>query len=93
MDNTLFQILENRVKEKTSITAQHCCVPYCTSDSRYRTEKPIWFHKFPTKKSLQKAWVVRIRRDKGPHFEVGAPIKYCDKCCKAEGLDPKSLNS
>ena len=39
MENTLFKILENRVKEKTSSIAQRCCVPYCTNDSRYRTTK------------------------------------------------------
>ena len=51
--------------------AQHCCVPGCTSDSRYwNAEYPVWFHVFPKDLDLRKAWIVEIGRDEGPLFNV-----------------------
>ena len=58
---------------------RHCCVPYCTSDGRYKYKKPrtdciaeetIHFHKIPNDKELKKKWIIAIRRDEGKHFKV-----------------------
>ena len=50
---------------------QHCCVPRCTSDSRYpKKDKPIWFHAIPKDKMLRKSWIIKSRREEGPNFKV-----------------------
>ena len=43
---------------------QHCCVPLCTSDSRYNPE--LNFHHIPKDEELRKQWIIKIRRDEGP---------------------------
>lgn len=49
-------------------SARHCCVPLCVSDDRY--SETISFHRFPKDESLRKQWIVKIRRDEGPLFQV-----------------------
>ncbi|XP_022519890.2 uncharacterized protein LOC111190408 [Astyanax mexicanus] len=60
-------------------SALHCCVPLCTSSSRYNAE--ISFHKFPVDAAVRAKWLTKIRRDKftptvntrvcGRHFQPG----------------------
>ena len=50
----------------------HCCVPKCNGDSRY--DSSLRFHRIPSKTKdakLRAAWLVNIRRDEGPNFQVG----------------------
>lgn len=55
--------------EKRKIkTSRHCCVPLCTSDSRYEPE--LHFHHIPKNEDLKKQWIIKIRRDEGPLFKV-----------------------
>ena len=62
-DNT---VNKDSTKKKTS---QHCCVPLCTSDSRYNPS--LHFHHIPSKdKDVRKQWIINIRRDEGPQFKV-----------------------
>ena len=49
----------------------HCCVPKCNGDSRY--DSSLRFHRIPSKTKdakLRAAWLVKIRRDEGPNFQV-----------------------
>ena len=46
--------------------AVHCCVPLCTSDSRYNPE--LHFHHIPKNPELKRQWIIKIRRDEGPLF-------------------------
>ena len=54
-----------KIKSKSS---QHCCVPLCTSDSRYNPK--LHFHHIPKNPDLRKQWIIKIRRDEGEHFNV-----------------------
>ena len=51
-----------------SLSSQHCCVPLCTSDSRY--DQSLHFHQVPSDAELKKQWIIKIRRDEGPFFKV-----------------------
>lgn len=46
----------------------HCCVPQCTSDSRYTAQ--LSFHSFPKDPTTRKQWIHQIRRDPGKNFQV-----------------------
>ena len=46
----------------------HCCVPNCYSNGRYDFQ--LSFHKFPKDDEMRKKWIVKIRRDIGPEFQV-----------------------
>ena len=48
----------------------HCCVPLCTSDSRYNPE--LHFHHIPKNPELKRQWIIKIRRDEGPLFNVSS---------------------
>ena len=52
----------------------HCCVPLCTSDSRY--DASLHFHRIPSSLELRKQWILRIRRDEGPFFKVSLQFFY-----------------
>lgn len=39
-----------------------------SADDRYSDQ--ISFHKFPKDKNLRKQWLIKIRRDEGPFFQV-----------------------
>ena len=58
-------------------SSYHCCVPRCNGDSRY--DRTLKFHRLPGRQKdaqVQKEWLVKIRRDEGPHFKVSDfPIK------------------
>ena len=51
------------------MASRHCCVPGCVSDDR-KKDKSITFHCFPKDKDLRKQWIVKIKRDEGPNFNV-----------------------
>ncbi|XP_030070829.1 uncharacterized protein LOC115477858 isoform X2 [Microcaecilia unicolor] len=64
------------------MAAYHCCVPFCTSDSRYNADKKLSFHRIPAFHSeplRHNEWLKRIRRDPGPLFKVGACTRVCSK--------------
>ena len=54
---------------KKSHSSQHCCVPLCTSDSRY--DPSLHFHQIPFDPEAKKQWIIKIRRNEGPLFKVG----------------------
>ena len=62
--------IKARLITQTKMAAYHCCVPQCTNDSRYDRESKLSFHKIPEDNKLRKEWIVKIRRDIGPHFKV-----------------------
>lgn len=50
----------------------HCCVPFCLN-SGFKVKRGIidvTFHNFAQEASRKKEWLVRIRRDEGPDFQV-----------------------
>ena len=46
----------------------YCCVPQCRSNARY--DLHLSFHHIPKDELLKKQWIIKIRRDEGPHFKV-----------------------
>uniref|UniRef100_A0A671M1R8 THAP-type domain-containing protein n=1 Tax=Sinocyclocheilus anshuiensis TaxID=1608454 RepID=A0A671M1R8_9TELE len=56
----------------------YCCVPGCRLFSRQNKENTS-FHKFPQDKELQKTWIVKIRRDIGPNFQITKNTRVCSK--------------
>ena len=57
-------------------THKHCCVPECTSDSRYNPE--LHFHKIPKEAGRKAEWVAKIRLDEGELFSANiARLNYC----------------
>ena len=91
----LFTVLSNRIENESWAASQrvpvvnnmskfHCCVPNCVSDSRYDANKELSFHRFPQDSLSRKSWVIKIRRDVVPHFQVRkSRVKIC-----CHGLDP-----
>lgn len=58
----------HRPSTSKKLSSQHCCVPLCTSDSRY--DSSLHFHQIPKDTALKKKWIINIRRDEGPLFKV-----------------------
>ncbi|XP_026116957.1 uncharacterized protein LOC113095799 [Carassius auratus] len=56
----------------------YCCVPGCRSFSRQNKDNTS-FHKFPQDRELQKKWIVKIRRDIGPNFQITKNTRVCSK--------------
>ncbi|XP_033739285.1 THAP domain-containing protein 3-like [Pecten maximus] len=63
------------------MAAKHCCVPFCTNDSRKAatSDLKISFHLIPKAESLKKRWIVAIRRDEGPLFKVTSSTYVCSE--------------
>lgn len=64
------------------MAAYHCCVPFCTSDSRYNVGKNISFHRIPAvhvEPKRHQEWLNRIRRDPGPYFKISTCTRVCSK--------------
>ena len=61
----------------------HCCVVYCSNDSRYlsnfiaETGKSLHLHTFPNDAILKKQWIIAIKRDEGPNFKVNVYVVVC----------------
>ena len=53
----------------------HCCVPLCTN--RRKTSPLLAFHSFPRSEELRKRWIIAIRRDEGPTFQVTGNTLVC----------------
>ena len=49
---------------------EYCCVPCCNNDARNESGKGKSFHQFPKDLEMRKLWIVKIRRDEGPLFQV-----------------------
>jgi hypothetical protein len=61
-------------EKKTKRSYKVCCVPLCNNDTRYSGVENFSFHQFPSQEALRKRWIVNIRRDVGPYFQVS--IQY-----------------
>ncbi|KAK6181959.1 hypothetical protein SNE40_009734 [Patella caerulea] len=57
--------------------ALHCCVPLCTSDSRYDIDKKLSFHNIPKDEKLRREWIVKIRRDENALFKITEASHVC----------------
>ena len=56
----------------------YCCVPGCTQKGTVDPEgNRVGFFGFPKDTSLQQEWLVKIRRDVGPHFKLTHATKVC----------------
>ncbi len=42
----------------------------CTSYQRKECDKELSFHRFPSDQKVCREWIVKIRRDVGPYFQV-----------------------
>ena len=49
---------------------EYCCVPMCKSDARFDSGKGKTFHRFPSDPKRKEAWIIKIRSDEGPLFQV-----------------------
>lgn len=61
----------HKFQRREKSTAEHCCVPLCTSSAKYNSS--ISFHTFPSDDQQRKRWIVNIRRDNliiTPHTRV-----------------------
>ncbi len=54
----------------TGAAMSYCCVPGCTSYQRKECDKELSFHRFPSDQKVCREWIVKIRRDVGPYFQV-----------------------
>ncbi|KAL1270855.1 hypothetical protein QQF64_029871 [Cirrhinus molitorella] len=57
----------------------YCCVPGCTSYQRKQCDQELSFHRFPTDQKVCREWIVKIRRDVGPYFQVTDNTRVCSK--------------
>ena len=56
----------------------YCCEPGCTQKGTVDPEgNRVGFFGFPKDTSLQQEWLVKIRRDVGPHFKLTHATKVC----------------
>ncbi|XP_048257142.1 THAP domain-containing protein 6-like [Haliotis rufescens] len=60
----------------------HCCVPQCSSDSRY--EANISFHAFPKAEERRGKLILAIRREEGPLFKISKSTVVCGKHFRRE---------
>ncbi|XP_062619905.1 uncharacterized protein LOC134281457 [Saccostrea cucullata] len=63
--------------ERKLSSASHCCVPLCNGDSRQ--DFTLSFHRFPKDATLRKKWIVKIRRDEGPDFQITDSTFVCSR--------------
>ena len=79
-----------------SKSALHCCVPLCTSDSRYNPE--LHFHHIPKNPELKGQWIIKIRRDERPLFNVSIFslsifLQFSDEInCFSNQIKPKVID-
>ncbi|KAI2666925.1 THAP domain-containing protein 2 [Labeo rohita] len=57
----------------------YCCVPGCTSYQHKDSDKKLSFHRFPSDPKACREWIVKIRRDIGPHFQITDNTRVCSK--------------
>ena len=70
-----FEITELITSSKSNI---YCCVPGCTQKGTVDLEgNRVGFFGFPKDQNLQQEWLVKIRRDVGPHFKLTEATKVC----------------
>ena len=56
----------------------YCCVPGCTQKGTVDLEgNRVGFFGFPKDQNLRQEWLVKIRRDVGPHFKLTEATKVC----------------
>lgn len=56
-----------------------CCVPGCNSYKRRGTDQHLSFHRFPCNPDTRRQWIVKIKRDVGPYFQITDNTKVCSK--------------
>ena len=70
-----FEITELIMSSKSNM---YCCVPGCTQKGTVDPERSIvGFFGFPKDQNLRQEWLVKIRRDVGPHFKLTEATKVC----------------
>ncbi|CAN7939734.1 unnamed protein product, partial [Ixodes hexagonus] len=58
----------------------HCYVPLCKqSKIKESNGNKVSFHRFPKDAIVYKKWIISIRRDEGPEFQVRKSTKLCSK--------------
>ncbi|CAN7981661.1 unnamed protein product [Ixodes pacificus] len=58
----------------------HCCAPMCKQRGiKDSNGNKVSFHRFPKDSMVYKKWIVAIRRDEGPEFQVSKWTKLCSK--------------
>ena len=56
----------------------YCCVPGCTQKGTVDPEgNRVGFFGLPNDQKLRQQWLVKIRRDVGPHFKPSRTTKVC----------------
>ncbi|XP_046891788.1 uncharacterized protein LOC124477807 [Hypomesus transpacificus] len=55
----------------------YCCVPECKSNKKKESGKRKTFHRFPVNSAIRREWVIKIRRDIGPHFKIADNTRVC----------------
>ncbi|XP_075741756.1 uncharacterized protein LOC142792512 [Rhipicephalus microplus] len=67
----------------------HCCVPLCKQRGVTDSDgSKVSFHRFPKDAMIYKKWIVAIKRDEGPEFQVGKSTKVCSKHFRSSDFIP-----
>ncbi|KAM7285036.1 tRNA (adenine(37)-N6)-methyltransferase isoform X1, partial [Ixodes scapularis] len=67
----------------------YCCVPLCKQSGYLDTSgAKVSFHRFPRNEDTRKRWIVAIKRDEGPSFQVSMATKVCSKHFVTEDFVP-----
>ncbi|XP_041845312.1 uncharacterized protein LOC121642613 [Melanotaenia boesemani] len=70
-----------KFQRREGSTAEHCCVPLCTSSAKYNST--VSFHTFPSDDQLRKRWVVNIRRE---NFIISHHTRVCSRHFTAQDV-------
>ncbi|XP_063041484.1 THAP domain-containing protein 1 B-like [Engraulis encrasicolus] len=57
--------------------SSYCCVPGCKSYKKNETGRNKSFHRFPVSHHTRRAWIAKIKRDIGPHFQITENTRVC----------------
>ncbi|KAH8018836.1 hypothetical protein HPB51_012790 [Rhipicephalus microplus] len=67
----------------------HCCVPLCKQRGVTDSDgSKVSFHRFPKDAMIYKKWIVAIKRDEGPEFQIGKSMKVCSKHFRSSDFIP-----
>ncbi len=72
--------MDVKQKKKRNRSKQSCCVPDCNTPGYViEDNKSVTFHVLPKDEKLLKIWIVKIKRDIGPLFQVTHHTKICSR--------------
>lgn len=73
---SLLTVKERRVtfQHQMTRTSLHCCVPKCSTSSRYNSQ--LSFHRFPVNREVKAQWLVKIKRD---NFTPTESTRVCSR--------------